>query len=63
MLREATVLTARRKYNERTCTSCVWARLVTSTAEFVISLRDRLEWLSGKAADNPRSTQEKQKAY
>ena len=44
-----------------------WAQpgneFVTSTAEFVISLRDRLEWLSGEAADNPRSAQEKQKAY
>ena len=44
-----------------------WAQpgneLVTSTAEFVVSLRNRLEWLSGEAADNPRSAQEKQKAY
>ena len=44
-----------------------WAQpgneLLTSTAEFVISLRDRLEWLSGEAADNLRSAQAKQKAY
>ena len=44
-----------------------WAQpsneLVTSTAEFVISLRNRLEWFSGEAADNSRSAQEKQKAY
>ena len=44
-----------------------WAQpgneLLTSTAEFVISLRDRLELLSGEAADNIRSAQEKQKAY
>ena len=37
--------------------------LLISTAEFVISLRDRLKWLSGEAADNLRSAQEKQKAY
>ena len=32
--------------------------LVASTAEFMISLRDRLEWLSGEAADNLRFAQE-----
>ena len=40
-----------------------WAQpgneLLTSTSEFVISLGDRLEWLSGEAADNLRLAQEK----